>query len=200
MFEALADRFQGILRNLRGQGKISPDNVRESMREVRRALLEADVPVAVAKEFVARRRGAGGRRGGPESLTPGQQVVGIVREELERLLGGSPVTLAGSPFIPTVVLLAGLQGSGKDDVRRQARPVAQGPRQAHAARERRRLPPGRDRPARTRGGPGRRRVLARPRRHAAARDRGGRSRRGAQARFRLLRARHRRPAAQSTTR
>jgi len=113
MFEGLADRFQGILRNLTGQGRITPDNIRESMREVRRALLEADVPVAVAKDFVARVEERAVGEEVLKSLTPGQQVVGIVKEELERLLGGSPVTLAGSPFIPTVVLLAGLQGSGK---------------------------------------------------------------------------------------
>jgi signal recognition particle subunit SRP54 len=113
LFEALAARFDGIVRNLRGQGRLSPDNVRESLRDVRRALLEADVQVSVAKEFVAR---VEARAVGDEvlrSLTPGQQVVGIVHEELVRLLGKAPVTLAGSPHLPTVVLLAGLQGSGK---------------------------------------------------------------------------------------
>ena len=76
MFETLTDRFQGILRNLTGQARITPDNIRESMREVRRALLEADVPVAVAKEFVAR---VEERAVGDEvlkNLKPGQQVVG----------------------------------------------------------------------------------------------------------------------------
>ncbi|HYM81748.1 MAG TPA: signal recognition particle protein [Candidatus Limnocylindria bacterium] len=113
MFEALTDRLQGIVRHLTGQGRLTPDNVRESLREVRRALLEADVQVSVAKDFVAR---VEARAIGEEvlrSLTPGQQVVGIVREELEGLLGKSTVTLAGSPHLTTVVLLAGLQGSGK---------------------------------------------------------------------------------------
>lgn len=113
MFEALSARFDGIVRNLRGQGRLSPDNVREALRDVRRALLEADVQLSVAKEFVAR---VEARALGEEvlrSLTPGQQVVGIVHEELVRLLGKTPVTLAGSPHLPTVVLLAGLQGSGK---------------------------------------------------------------------------------------
>ena len=80
---------------------------------MRRALLEADVQVAVARDFVAR---VEARAVGEEvlrSLTAGQQVVGIVRDELESLLGKTPVTLAGSPHLPTVVLLAGLQGSGK---------------------------------------------------------------------------------------
>ncbi|MEO5988457.1 MAG: signal recognition particle receptor subunit alpha, partial [Candidatus Eisenbacteria bacterium] len=113
MFEALTDRFQGIIRNLTGAGRLTPDNIRESMRDVRRALLEADVPVAVAKEFVAR---VEARAVGDEvlkHLKPGQQVVGLVHEELVKMLGNSPVTLAGSPHLPTVVLLAGLQGSGK---------------------------------------------------------------------------------------
>ena len=113
MFEALTDRFQGIIRNLTGAGRLTPDNIRESLRDVRRALLEADVPVAVAKEFVAR---VEERAVGDEvlkNLKPGQQVVGIVHEELVKMLGNSPVTLAGSQHLPTVVLLAGLQGSGK---------------------------------------------------------------------------------------
>jgi signal recognition particle subunit SRP54 len=113
VFEALSDRLQGIVRNLTGQGRLSPENIRESLRDVRRALLEADVNLAVARDFVAR---VEARAVGTEvlkSLTPGQQVVGIVRDELESLLGKQPVTLAGSPHVPTVVLLAGLQGSGK---------------------------------------------------------------------------------------
>jgi len=113
VLEALTDRFHGIVRQLTGQARITPENVRESLREVRRALLEADVQVSVARDFVAR---VEERAVGEEvlrSLTAGQQVVGIVHEELVRLLGRTPVTLAGSPHLPTVVLLSGLQGSGK---------------------------------------------------------------------------------------
>jgi signal recognition particle subunit SRP54 len=113
VFEALTDRLQGVFKRLTGQAKLTPENVREGLREVRRALLEADVQVGVARDFVAR---VEARAVGEEvlrSLTPGQQVVGIVRDELESLLGKTPVTLAGSPHLPTVVLLAGLQGSGK---------------------------------------------------------------------------------------
>ena len=113
MFENLADRIQGIVRNLTGQGKLTPDNVRESLREVRRALLEADVQLAVARDFVARVEQRAVGEDVLKSLSPGQQVVGIVHEELIGLLGKTPVTLAGSPHLPTVVLLAGLQGSGK---------------------------------------------------------------------------------------
>ena len=113
MFEALSDRLQGVFKKLTGQARLTPENVRESLREVRRALLEADVQVAVARDFVARVEARAVGEDVLRSLTPGQQVVGIVREELESLLGKSPVTLAGSPHLPTVVLLAGLQGSGK---------------------------------------------------------------------------------------
>ena len=113
MFETLSDRLQGIARKLTGQGKLNPDNIRDSLREVRRALLEADVQLGVARDFVAR---VEARAVGEEvlrSLTPGQQVVGIVHDELVSLLGKTPVTLANSSHVPEVVLLAGLQGSGK---------------------------------------------------------------------------------------
>ncbi len=113
VFDTLTERLQGVFRKLTGQGKLTPDNIRDSLREVRRALLEADVQVGVARDFIAR---VEARAVGDEvlrSLTPGQQVVGIVRDELESLLGKTPITLAGSPHLPTVVLLAGLQGSGK---------------------------------------------------------------------------------------
>ena len=113
MFEALSDRLQSIAKHLTGQARLSPDNIRESLREVRRALLEADVQVTVARDFVARVETRAVGEDVLKSLTPGQQVVGIVQDELESLLGKSPVTLAGSPHVPTVVLLAGLQGSGK---------------------------------------------------------------------------------------
>jgi signal recognition particle subunit SRP54 len=113
VFENLSERFQGIVRHLTGQGRLTPDNIRESMRDVRRALLEADVQVGVARDFVAKieQRAVGDEV--LKSLSPGQQVVGIVHDELIGLLGKTPVTLAGSPHLPTVVLLAGLQGSGK---------------------------------------------------------------------------------------
>ena len=113
MFEALSDRLQGIVRKLTGQGRLSPDNIRETLREVRRALLEADVQVGVARDFIARVEARAVGEEVLKSLSPGQQVVGIVHDELVSLLGSSPITLAGSPHLPTVVLLAGLQGSGK---------------------------------------------------------------------------------------
>jgi signal recognition particle subunit SRP54 len=113
VFESLADRLQGIFRTLSGQGRLSPDNIRESLRDVRRALLEADVPVDVARDFVARVEERAVGEEVLKSLTPGQHVIGVVRDELVKMLGEARVTLAGSPHLPTVVLLAGLQGSGK---------------------------------------------------------------------------------------
>ena len=113
MFEALTDRFHGIIRNLTGSARLTPDNIRESLREVRRALLEADVQVSVARDFIARVEARAVGEEVLKGLQPGQQVVAIVQEELVALLGKTPVTLAGSPHLPTVVLLAGLQGSGK---------------------------------------------------------------------------------------
>src|SRR5262249_41833452 len=113
VFEALSERFQGIIRHLTGQGRLSPDNIREALRDVRRALLEADVQLDVVKEFTSRVEARAVGDDVLKSLTPGQQVIGIVHGELVSLLGKTPITLAGSPHQPTVILLAGLQGSGK---------------------------------------------------------------------------------------
>ncbi|TMQ68161.1 MAG: signal recognition particle protein [Candidatus Eisenbacteria bacterium] len=113
VFEALTGRLDGIFRKLTGQARLTPESIQEGLREVRRALLEADVQVAVAKDFITRVEARAVGQEVLRSLTPGQQVIGLVRDELIRLLGDRPVTLAGSPHLPTVVLLAGLQGSGK---------------------------------------------------------------------------------------
>ena len=113
MFDSLSDRFQKIFKNLRGQGKLTEENIREALREVRMALLEADVHYKVAKDFVA---GIASRVVGQEvmdSLTPGQQVIKIVNEALTELMGGTaePLKLLGRP--PVSIMLVGLQGSGK---------------------------------------------------------------------------------------
>jgi len=113
VFEALSDRLQGVVRRLTGQARLTPDNIRESLRDVRRALLEADVELSVARDFIARVEARAVGEEVLKGLNAAQQVVGIVHEELVSLLGKTPVTLAGSPHVPTVILLAGLQGSGK---------------------------------------------------------------------------------------
>ena len=113
MFDNLSDKLQKIFKNLRGQGKLSEANIREALREVRMALLEADVHFKVAKDFVA---GIAQRAVGQEvmqSLTPGQQVIKIVNEELTALMGGTAEPLKLSGRTPVPVMLVGLQGSGK---------------------------------------------------------------------------------------
>lgn len=113
MLDNLASRLQGALERLRGKGRLGERDVDEALREVRLALLEADVNFKVVKDFVARVRE---RAVGEEvlaSLTPAQQVVKIVHEELTALLGGTGARLAAAPKPPTVILLVGLQGSGK---------------------------------------------------------------------------------------
>ncbi|MDX6478165.1 MAG: signal recognition particle subunit, partial [Gaiellaceae bacterium] len=112
MFDALSDRLQSALGDLRGRGKLDEDQISRAMREIRLALLEADVNLAVVKQFVAQVRERAVGQEVLKSLTPGQQLVKIVNEELTALMGAGASGLAfGRP--PTVILLAGLQGSGK---------------------------------------------------------------------------------------
>ena len=113
MFESLTDRFDGILGRLKGKGRLSNEDVAEAMREIRLALLEADVHFNVVKEFVERTQKRCLDAEVKQSLTPGQQVVKIVNEELTAILGGESFQLSYSQKPPTVVLMAGLQGSGK---------------------------------------------------------------------------------------
>ena len=113
MFDNLSDKFQKIFKNLKGQGKLTETNIKEALREVRMALLEADVHYKVAKDFVA---GIASRAVGEEvmqSLTPGQQVIKIVHEELTKLMGGAAEPLRLTGRVPVAIMLVGLQGSGK---------------------------------------------------------------------------------------
>ena len=112
-FEGLADRLQGTLQKIRGKGKVTEADVKEMMREVRLALLEADVNFKVVKDFIKR---VNERAIGQEvlkSLTPGQQVIKVVKEELTELMGGEQSKIAVSNRPPTVILMVGLQGAGK---------------------------------------------------------------------------------------
>ena len=113
MFESLTDRLQGVMQSLRGHGKLTAEDIDAAMREIRLALLEADVNFKVVREFVAhvKERALGAEV--MESLTPAQQVVKIVNEELVALMGSGDSKLAFSGHPPTIVLMAGLQGSGK---------------------------------------------------------------------------------------
>lgn len=112
-FEGLADRLQGTLKKIRGKGKVSEDDVKEMMREVRIALLEADVNFMVVKEFINRVKERAIGQEVMKSLTPGQQVIKIVNDELTALMGGEQSKIAVSTRPPTVVMIVGLQGAGK---------------------------------------------------------------------------------------
>ena len=113
MFDSLSDRLNGTLDGLRGKGKLSEDDINKAMREIRLALLEADVNFAVVRDFVAKVKERAMGAEVLDSLTPGQQVVKIVHEELTSLMGKSGAKLSFANKPPTVILLAGLQGSGK---------------------------------------------------------------------------------------
>lgn len=113
MFESLSDRLTGALQDLRGKGRLSPADIDATAREIRLALLEADVALPVVRGFIAnvKERAKGAEVSG--ALNPAQQVVKIVNEELVAILGGETrrLNLAKNP--PTVIMLAGLQGAGK---------------------------------------------------------------------------------------
>ncbi len=113
MFDQLSERLQGVLSDVRQRGKLSDDDVNKALREVRLALLEADVNFKVVKDFTAslKERLAGAEVS--EALNPGQTVVQAVNDELTELMGGSGRDLVFAPSPPTVILMAGLQGSGK---------------------------------------------------------------------------------------
>jgi signal recognition particle subunit SRP54 len=113
VFDTLSDRLQGALGDLRGRGKLDEEAISRAMREIRLALLEADVNFEVVKTFVAQVRERALGQEVLKSLTPGQQVVKIVHDELTTLMGTGSSQLAFTGRPPTVILLAGLQGSGK---------------------------------------------------------------------------------------
>jgi signal recognition particle subunit SRP54 len=113
MFGELVDKFDDIFKKLRGVGKLTEKNIKDSLREVRRALLEADVNYKVVKDFIKSVEQAAVGEKVLKSIEPGQQIVKIVHEELVKLLGGKAEPLADIDKTPTVYMLAGLQGSGK---------------------------------------------------------------------------------------
>jgi signal recognition particle subunit SRP54 len=112
-FDSLSDKLQRAFKKLTGKGKLNEANIKEAMREVRMALLEADVNYLVVKDFI---KSVNDRSVGTEilsSLNAGQQVIKIVNEELTKLMGGSNAKLTWSSSVPTIYLLCGLQGAGK---------------------------------------------------------------------------------------
>jgi signal recognition particle subunit SRP54 len=113
MFEALSEKLDDALRRIRGEHRISEDNVTESLREVRRALLDADVNITVAKDFIESVRAKALGQDVLKSLTPGQQIVKILYDELVVLMGSEREELKFARSGPTIIMVAGLQGSGK---------------------------------------------------------------------------------------
>jgi signal recognition particle subunit SRP54 len=113
MFENLSDRLEGVFKKLRGHGKLTEENIGEALREVRGALLEADVNFKVAKDFVANVTAKAIGREVLKTLSPGQQIIKIVHEELVELLGGTSQQIKLDGRQPVVIMMAGLQGSGK---------------------------------------------------------------------------------------
>lgn len=112
-FEGLADRLQETIKKIRGKGKVTEEDVKEMTREVRLALLEADVNFKVVKDFIKRIKERAIGQEVMKSLTPGQQVIKVVQDELTELMGGEQSKIAVASKPPTVVMLVGLQGAGK---------------------------------------------------------------------------------------
>ena len=113
IFEGLADRLQDTFKKLRGHGRLTEDDVNQAMRDVRMALLEADVNFKVVKEFIGKVKERAIGQDVLESLTPAQVVIKIVNEELTALMGGTQSRINMSPQPPTIIMMVGLQGAGK---------------------------------------------------------------------------------------
>ena len=113
MLENLTDRLQGVIKTLRGQARLTEDNIADAMREVRMALLEADVALPVVKDFITQVKQRAQGQEVLQSLTPGQAVIQVVHDELTALMGKANVALNLAVVAPAIILMAGLQGSGK---------------------------------------------------------------------------------------
>jgi signal recognition particle subunit SRP54 len=113
MFDSLSDRLQGIVKRLKGKGRLTEEDVDEVMGEIRTALLEADVNIAVVRDVIARIREQAIGAAVSEALDASQQIIKIVNAELVAMLGGETLKITYASAPPTVVLMAGLQGSGK---------------------------------------------------------------------------------------
>lgn len=113
VFEGLASKLQDVVRKFKGKGRVTEADIKEVMREIKLALLEADVNFKVVKDFISAVSQKAVGQDVLESLTPGQQIIKIIHDELVNLLGGTQSKIAFSPRPPTVIMLVGLQGSGK---------------------------------------------------------------------------------------
>ena len=113
MFDNLTNRFSGVIKTLRGEARLTESNIQEALREVRMALLEADVALPVIKEFIARVKEKAVGQEVMGSLSPGQALVGVVHQELIAIMGGEKADINLATVPPAVILMAGLQGAGK---------------------------------------------------------------------------------------
>ncbi|PSJ16317.1 signal recognition particle protein [Nitrosomonas supralitoralis] len=113
MFDNLTSRLSGVIKTLRGEARLSENNIQDALREVRLALLEADVALPVVKDFIARIKEKAIGHEVMSSLTPGQALVGVVHQELIAIIGGEKADLNLATVPPAVILMAGLQGAGK---------------------------------------------------------------------------------------
>ena len=119
-FEGLSSRLQEITRKLKGKARITDSDLKEMLREVKLALLEADVNYKIVKEFINTIQTKALGQDVLKSLTPGQQVIKIVRDEMTELLGGTLSKINFTPNPPTIIMLVGLQGSRKNNNSRKA--------------------------------------------------------------------------------
>ncbi|MEO8038939.1 MAG: signal recognition particle receptor subunit alpha, partial [Betaproteobacteria bacterium] len=113
MLEGLTNRLSGVIKTLRGHARLTESNVQEALREVRVALLEADVALPVVRDFISRVKDKALGQEVSGSLTPGQALVGVVYDELAALMGGTNAALNLATVPPATILMAGLQGAGK---------------------------------------------------------------------------------------
>lgn len=150
-FEGLSSKLQNIFRKLGGKGKLTEKEVKEAMREIKLALLEADVNFSVVKSFINTVSARAVGSDVLQSLTPSQQIIKIVNEELTQLIGGSVVKVEFGPRKPSVFLLAGLQVRAKPQWRANLLPTLQRLRAKTAACCMRHISPCRDHPASGRG-------------------------------------------------
>ena len=113
MFDNLTSKFSGVIKTLKGEARLTEDNIQEALREVRMALLEADVALPVIKEFIARVKEKAIGQDVMNSLSPGQALVGVVHQELIAIMGGETVDINLATVPPAIILMVGLQGAGK---------------------------------------------------------------------------------------
>ena len=113
MFDNLTSKFSGVIKTLRGEARLTEDNIQEALREVRMALLEADVALLVIKEFITRVKEKAVGQDVMSSLSPGQALVGVVHQELIAIMGGETVDINLATVPPAIILMVGLQGAGK---------------------------------------------------------------------------------------